>query len=212
VIRNRYFYIGDFLPTLLSISNSNAKVTDIDGIDLSKMLLNDRPPYRSEVLTIDNIFHYSSYIKDNFKLVNGSSSENATADEWLGSNNNTDINGSTYISSVLKSKTARALHYPLTSRRIKSLRKRTTIRCSKAVANECDLLRGPCLFDIANDPCEKFNLATTQSELLNSMVDGLNEILKTVAPSRRQLPDPNCDPKFFNFTWTNWADFPPNVV
>lgn len=212
VIRSKYFYIADFLPTLLTLSNSNVQVkTPIDGMDLSKMLLNEMPPFRNEVLTIDDIFGYSSYIQGDFKLVNGSSSENSVADRWLGSNNNTNVNAFCYMKNVLQSSAAKALYYPLRARKILGLRKRATVRCRNFRPNECDLLKGPCLFNIISDPCEKVNLAASESKLMSEMVESFNNHLKTVAPSLRMPADPNCNPKFFNYTWTHWADYPPNV-
>ncbi|KAG5683759.1 hypothetical protein PVAND_013024 [Polypedilum vanderplanki] len=213
VIRNRYFYIADFLPTLLTISNANVNIsTPIDGMDLSNMLMNDRPPYRDEVLTIDDIFGYSSYIRGDFKLVNGSSSEDGIADKWLGSNNNTNVNAAKYLSNVLNSKVAISLQFPLTERKISSLRKKTVVKCGNNVANNCNLLKGPCLFNIINDPCEKVNLATTQKAKMTSMLLRFNQKLKTVVPALRKPPNPNCDPIFFNLTWTNWDDYPPHIV
>lgn len=142
---------------------------------------------RNEVITIDDVFGYSSFIFNGIKYVNGSSS-NGQADTWLGSNNNSDINASGYVDEVFNSKAAKALrnfHETLTSASIKELRSNLKVECA-GIKHECNLLEAPCLFDIQNDPCEENNLAAANPVMMEEMTKTFNERLKTLVPARRK--------------------------
>ncbi|KAG5680269.1 hypothetical protein PVAND_009788 [Polypedilum vanderplanki] len=206
VLRTQYFHISDLLPTLLTLAETNIKVKDkIDGIDLSRMIMNDMPPYRDEIVTVDDVSGYGSYIYSIFKLVNGSSS-NGRADGWIGSNNNSDVNKDDYITGVLNSDVAQILknyENPLIPEEILEIRENATVKCS-GIISDCDLLRGPCLFDISRDPCEEKNLEPTNPLLFDAMLKLYHSSLKKLVPSHKKPLDPQCDPANFNFTWKWW--------
>ncbi|CAG9804053.1 unnamed protein product [Chironomus riparius] len=206
IIRRKFFYIGDLLPTLLNLANTNIQINKkIDGLDLSNMILYNKAPFRNEIITIDDIFGYSSFIFNGFKLVNGSSSEGFD-DGWLGSNNNSDINSSQYISEILRSKVSKYLEifkHPLQPDNIREIRKRATVQCS-GIHNNCNLLNGPCLYDIIHDPCEERNLATPENVFMKIMQEIFITELQHLIPSHRKPPDSKCDPINFNYTWSWW--------
>lgn len=209
VVKKDLFYIGDFLPTLLNLAQTNVKVSvPIDGIDQSNMLQFDKPPFRNEVVTIDDVNQYSSFIFQGTKLVNGTYAPfKGMIDSWIGSNNNSDINASKYIKGVLNSKVARAINSissPLEPKNIRKLRQNAAIDCGNNVSNNCDLFKSPCIYDIVNDPCERVNLATSNPTLFNMMLQLFDDKLKTVVPSLRKPGDPAADPKYFNYTWNWW--------
>lgn len=187
VIRRELFYIADILPTLSTLSGANFKVDrKIDGFDLSSVITKGSSSFRSEIITIDDVFGYSSFIMNGYKLVNGSSSA-GLADGWLGSNNNSDINSSQYINGVLSSKVAQSLNKFLTleANKIHKVREDAKVKCL-GIKNECDLLKAPCLFDIVNDPCEENNLAFTQKSTVEFLTSEFEERLKTLVPARRR--------------------------
>lgn len=206
VVRQKFIHIADLLPTLLTLSNADVDIeTKIDGMDLSNMILYNEKPFRNEIVTVDDLFGYSSYILNGFKLLNGSSSA-GKEDGWLGSNNNSDINAAEYIKGVTDSKVSKALELfdgPLQPSKIEYLRGLLTIKCS-GIRNKCDLLKGPCLFDIIHDPCEERNLATHDNSYMKIMEEIFNAELRTLVPSLRKPPDDRCDPINFNYTWNWW--------
>lgn len=206
VVRNNLFYVADWLPTLKSIASANFEIDrKIDGLDQLNMLKTNKK-VRNELITIDDVFGYSSFISDGYKLVNGSSSS-GLFDRWLGTNDNANIvDTKTYAQNVLQSDVSKAIKSTLTVKKIESLRKSTIISCPQSKCNydECDLLKGPCLFNLADDPCEQKNLANTRKLILNSMKKKLQERLLDLVPTRRKPSDPQCDPKYFDFTWNPW--------
>jgi hypothetical protein len=205
-IRRKFFYIADLLPTLLNLANTDIKVDrEIDGIDLSNMIVSNKEPFRNEIITVDDIFGYSSYILNGFKLVNGSSSAGLD-DGWLGSNNNSKINSLEYIDQVLNSKVTKILknfNNPLQPNDIEDIRNRATIKCS-GTHTDCDLQAGPCLFDIIHDPCEERNLARPENSFMKIMQEIFYIELQNLVPSHRKPPDSRCDPINFNHTWSWW--------
>lgn len=188
VVRKDLFHISDLLPTLATLANADFKIDrEIDGFDLSKMITTGSSSLRNEVITIDDVFGYSSFIMNGFKYVNGSTSE-GQSDVWLGSNNNSDINAASYIDGVYNSKAAVALRYfhgPLRSESIKALRLNLKVQCA-GIKQNCNKMEGPCLFDIINDPCEENNLAAANPTLMEEMSKTFNERLKTLVPARRK--------------------------
>lgn len=205
IIRRKFFYIGDLLPTLLNLANTNIQVdTKIDGIDLSSMIVNNKGSFRNEIITIDDIFGYSSFILNGFKLVNGSSSAGLD-DGWLGSNNNSKINSLEYLNNVLNSKVSIILKKcnNLQPNDVENIRKRATIQCS-GIHTDCDLLNGPCLFDIVHDPCEERNLARPENVFMKIMQEIFYTELQHLIASHRKPSDSRCDPINFNNTWSWW--------
>lgn len=71
-IRNKLFHVTDLLPTFASLADSDVVIDrEIDGLDLSEMILEDEGPFRNEIIVTDNIFGISSLIYKQWKLVNG---------------------------------------------------------------------------------------------------------------------------------------------
>lgn len=212
VVKDELFYVSDLLPTLNTLSNAGFKINaDIDGIDQSRMLMFNLPlqfSQRKDVVTVDDVAGYYSYIYSNLKFVNGSSSS-GKYDEWLGSNNNnnTYINLNTYEKSVLNSAVSKALNNPLAKKpfAIKRMRIQAGVKCGLITErNRCDLQKSACLFDLRLDPCERNDLSKILPSAFKEMQNLLAIKLQKLAPSRRKIPDPLCDPKNFNSNWNWW--------
>lgn len=73
------------------------------------------------------------------------------------------------------------------------------------IGTPCNLRRETCLFDVANDPCEKNNLAKSHPDILKMMLDSM-EKYKPVPPLFPPLTS-EADPWHWNGTWTNWLDY-----
>lgn len=193
----------------------------IDGKNIWDALSLDKTSPRNEVLChLDDSAGFSSYIRDQWKYVNGST-YNGLYDDWL---SNIDSNEmypeyKTYGQAILSSETGRAL-YPYTSNLknalsatdIEDLRSEKIINCNGVVLDsndnkyECNPMRNPCLFNIISDPCERKNLANLRPNTLKMMENNLDKFRKVAVPPRNKASDPNSNPKYFNNTWTWWYD------
>lgn len=69
----------------------------------------------------------------------------------------------------------------------------------------CDLSKETCLFNVKTDPCELVNRAADEPQILKDMLKALSKY-KPVEPLNRAR-DPRANPKFWNYTWTNWMDY-----
>ncbi|KAF4527036.1 hypothetical protein B566_EDAN001584 [Ephemera danica] len=65
-----------------------------------------------------------------------------------------------------------------------------------------------CLFDLATDPCEQHNLIHTQLGVREVLLARLAMHNSTAVPARNKPLDPNSNPKYWGYTWTNWMDYP----
>jgi arylsulfatase B len=204
-VRRGLFYVADLLPTLNTISQANFKINGkIDGHDQSMALKYNLISPRNELITIDDVLGYSSYIFYGLKVVNGSSS-NGKFDGYLGSNNNSFYDIKNYTSNVLKSRVSESLKSSLSKYAIERLRASIKIQCSNSIfKNPCDLLKSPCLFDLINDPCEENNLADKYPFLFRPLYNRYKSAISDVVQTRRKPADANSDPANFHNTWSWW--------
>lgn len=210
VIRNQLMHVSDWLPTLGKIAGFQFDPRiKLDGVNQWNMINNGGNAPRSEIVNFDNVFGFGSYIYYTFKFVNGTLS-NGIYDGWLASkNNNGDIEPLEYALRVLNSTVSRAIFSiqkkNLCVDKILELRKAATISCSNSVTkNTCDLKKGPCLFDIFEDPCEQNNLANTRPVIKASLERRYKEKVNLAIPTRRRKSDPACDPINFDLNWNWW--------
>jgi arylsulfatase B len=162
------------------------------------------PTKRQEILyNIENVFGYSAVMKDGWKLVNGTDSEEYS--NWFGSSGeNVSISFESYASKVLNSDAAKSLP-ELRIEMIRKLRDEATVKCEKNTkAVKCSPLIAPCLFNIIDDPCEQNNLADLHPAKTEFLITRLDKHYKEMLPSRRRFTDINCDPVNFNYTWSWW--------
>lgn len=74
-------------------------------------------------------------------------------------------------------------------------------------ANPCLPLKGACLFDIDNDPCEYDNLAEKLPQVVEELLELLSWYNSTSVPPLNAPIDPMSNPKYWNYTYTNWGDY-----
>lgn len=178
------------------------------------------PSPRNDVLLVaDQIEPYLSFIRGQFKMVNGSR-KNGIYDTWLSSNYENEENITLrdhYGNFILNSMTGRAIAkyekglYKLTPRNMQSSRKASIITCNGKLPvtdgpRHCNPYKAPCLFNIVDDPCETTNLAADEPDVLKRMLQVADQYMRTAKWPRNQPSDPRANPKFFNRTWTNWYD------
>lgn len=74
---------------------------------------------------------------------------------------------------------------------------------------ECQPHIAPCLFNVADDPCEEYNLAEEHPGILGDLMFTLMKISYSAVTPNNKPDDLDSNPKYWNNVWTNWMDFPP---
>jgi hypothetical protein len=135
--------------------------------------------------------------------------DNGAWDNWYGpSGRDYDYNATLVIDSVT-GQALKSINISLTPEMIEVLRNFSKINCSNSNIRDvtCKPLEASCLFNIAEDPCEMNNLADEYPEILKSLEETLIKFNNTaVLPGNLPL-DPRGDPKYWNYTWTNFGDY-----
>lgn len=227
-------HISDWLPTFAKLAGYNVDGR-IDGKDVWNALSDDASKARKEILAHhDAATPFMDYISDNFKLMLGSAND-GLFDRWLStpidvSEQNSSF-GEYYAEAILSSVGGRILSkysntkkhrinsnlndhssVVITPNEISEIRSKAKITCKgRKPPNEnshdaCHSLVSPCLFDIFNDSCETTNLAMKFPKIVVKLKAKLDYYSSIAAPLRNELPDPHCNPAFFNGIWTWWRD------
>lgn len=118
------------------------------------------------------------------------------------------------VSAILQSSTNDALtpyrDFPLTTEYItaaRSLLESSNCRYSLPIDLNCK----PCLFDLANDPCETENIADQKSDIVNYLSDKVERFWSELIPQQNKPFDVNSDPAKFGFVWSSWLDDVPKT-
>lgn len=217
------------MPTIIYLAGGRITDPSLDGVNQWPSLCHGEPSPREEVLiNLDQLAPYRSLIIGDWKLVNGSSLK-GVYDTWLGdANDRTEANealagddyddhdcsgaGSGYGETVVASLVSEVLSAypsecgPLSVQRAEQLRSQSEWTCNGVPHLKCDTQKGPCLFNVVQDPCERFNLAKIYPEVVHCLGERL-EYFEGVAELPRNRPDDRrSDPRYFNETWTFWFD------
>nr|CAD7439586.1 unnamed protein product [Timema bartmani] len=70
----------------------------------------------------------------------------------------------------------------------------------------------PCLYNVVDDPCEVINLADLYPEKVEELLVLLRQYNETYVQPVNTGADPTSNPKYWNYTWTNWKDYPEPVL
>ncbi|XP_030569604.1 arylsulfatase J-like, partial [Drosophila novamexicana] len=207
----------DWLPTLASAAGvALPDHLNIDGVNMWPSLSeNLEPQPRTLLHVLDDVFGYSSYMRDNLKYVNGSRFE-GRFDSWLGELDAGEIDplSAYYVQQVLSSEVQQVLgSKSLTSERIKQLRAQATHHCSINGTIHlqplylCHPLQAPCYFNLTDDPCEHYNLANLYPLQLQQLEKEVNEFrLGAVESARVPIPDLRANPALHENFWEWWND------
>ncbi|XP_055526842.1 arylsulfatase B-like [Wyeomyia smithii] len=209
-ISNQWFHTSDWLPTLARVAQIKniPRGSAIDGVDQWRTLLDPTRNVRSVVLNnIDRIHHYSSFIKDGWKYVNGSSWD-GKYDYWLGMIGTEDsISEEEYWARVANSTVATVLLLDVEP--LKELRQNASISCEAHPSDiPCDPLKAPCIFNLIEDPCERNNTAVDHPDIVQKLGQEVQQYFTTAVEPRNKPSDPRSDPLYYNVTWTWWQDEP----
>lgn len=215
---NQAIHAADWLPTLAGAAGVPLpQDLQLDGINLWPALSgNEAPKPRAMIHALDEVFGYSSYMRDTLKYVNGSTF-GGQYDQWLGElapNEDDPLSGS-YGQHVLASEVQGILgNRELTEDRIRQMRSEATQECPALAGVDpqdpkyrCEPLKDHCFFDLAQDPCERYNLAQLYPAQLQELAQEVEQLRRTAVPSARvPKPDYRADPVFHNGNWEWWND------
>lgn len=214
---NQLFHISDWLPTFAKLAGARVSKS-IDGMNIWNSLSNDLPSPRLDLLiNVDNDEPYSSFIRGNYKYINGSR-YNGLYDSWLSSEYEENIDfEKAYGDRIVKSLTGQAISKfskglgKITARRAELFRGEAKVTCNGRVPPKegpsvCNPLISPCLFNIVEDPCETTNLAHLLPATLRIMKAESERYQQIAATPRNKPSDPLANPALYNGTWTNWFD------
>ncbi|XP_071505899.1 arylsulfatase I-like [Diadema antillarum] len=181
-------HVCDWLPTLYGLAGGDVgQLRNLDGMDVWGMLSRGEPSPRKEVLhNIDPIRNFSALTVGEYKVIVGMS----YGDYW----------GS---------------WYPPEGVSLEELETREPVPGSFVVScppkpsnasENCQPLKKPCLFNIRNDPCEYYNIADWNQDILELLLIRLEEYRQTMVPPKIKDSDPNSDPKYHDHCWVPWVD------
>lgn len=204
-----WIHVSDLLPTLATAAGISP-ISNIDGIDHWNSLVTGKALARSEILNnIDTITGYSSYMRNGWKIVNGTTN-NGSYDGWLNKASDYIFPQERSYINYLKDKIRSLFSITMDANQILQLKNAATVSCNKRNPNNvpCVPLEEPCLFNIVEDPCEIENLAKNIifKDKLLEMEEHLKQYLLTLISSRMQPADSKCDPANFNGTWSWWIE------
>ncbi|TRY78891.1 hypothetical protein TCAL_06738 [Tigriopus californicus] len=204
--------IQDLLPTLLSAaSGHDLSIPKIDGMNVWQTISKGDPSPRTTV------FHGSPTSRlfvavrhKDWKLNYGSPFSGARYTEWFGDSGRNDSKEYN-LNAILSSPTAQALksigYGPPSKKKILRLRKKSEVLCPLTNdIKKCDALNEYCLFNIVRDPCERNNLAEEFPQILNDLRKIALAFQDSAIKGVNTPYDNDADPKYWNYTWTNWRD------
>lgn len=223
------FHISDWLPTFAHLAGVHVE-HPVDGHNIWAALSDGTPSPRDELLChMDQLFGFSALIRDEWKLVNGTTSY-GLYDGWLSQSSVSSAERQhpsffTYGDSVVRSPTGRVLRayengamHGGCAKRVEALRTESAVQhCQDSTFDDrdgsvavhdddCQPFVEPCLFNVLRDPCERHNLAAQRPDVVRSMMEALGKYKRSALVPRNRPTDVRTDPKRFNGTWTWWYD------
>ena len=72
----------------------------------------------------------------------------------------------------------------------------------------CNNKTSPCLFNIAHDPCEYHDISEEHPNKVKLLLSRLQQYIASAVKPLNTPWDPAANPKFWDYTWTNWEDYP----
>ncbi|XP_065368722.1 arylsulfatase B [Calliphora vicina] len=217
-VADQTMHIADWIPTLLTAIKGESAVDNIsqhlDGLSIWQALSNDEiSPRRSTLHNIDDIWGSSALTRGDWKLVKGTNYKGAW-DGWYGPAGDRDARSYDYkaVRNCLAGRALATLNMLPTTADITRMRTDSNVDCSMRMAylkqgNVCKPLMEPCLFNVKDDPCEKYNLANKYPNILNALLEELGYYNSTVVPPSNLPLDPRANPSRWNYTWTNFGDY-----
>lgn len=207
-VSNQWIHVSDWLPTLAHAAGIEGIPigSEIDGRNQWEALKNPAITVRNVVMNnIDELHHYSSYSRNGWKYVNGTSWE-GKFDNWMGELEDEDeLSEEEYVVRLAGSVVGRMM--PLDLEHVARLRRAATVECEvEGQVKACQPIETPCLFNLMDDPCERNNVALDHLGILEELREEVERYRQTAVEPRNKPADPRSDPGFYNNTWTWWLD------
>lgn len=172
--------------------------------------------YADGLQAYNHDFGYQSYIKGDYKYVNGTS-YNGDYDRWMDyvDKNEKHPSFQSYGQSIIDSAVGQSLgKYSLSKLSpydIEKNRRKALITCNDVPIPtekqfQCFPIEAPCLFNIVEDPCERRNIASLRPSTLRMLGSEVNKFRLKSPPVRNKPGDPRSNPGNFDNTWTWWFD------
>ncbi|KAI8440600.1 hypothetical protein MSG28_001821 [Choristoneura fumiferana] len=150
-------------------------------------------------------------IDDWLRRLRACTNNNGAWDSWYGPSGR---NSSYDLESVYAARAGKALaSIGLMPARDKAqqIRQSVTVVCdTNTTVIPCKPLEAPCLFNIEDDPCERFNMADKEPEVLQRLLEELDKVNRTAIPPNNKKDDLRGDPKYWGRVYTNFGDYATN--
>lgn len=91
---------------------------------------------------------------------------------------------------------------------MEELRNQTRVTCNNDLASLpiCNPTT-PCLFNLNEDPCERYNMAQRNPDVYRRMIAKFEDYRSKVVPPLNKPRDECADPAKWDGEWVNWYDF-----
>ncbi|KAG8194369.1 hypothetical protein JTE90_010985 [Oedothorax gibbosus] len=215
-IANQLMHISDWLPTLYSAAGGHVSdLGDIDGISMWQALKYNTASPRTEVLhNIDQIASMYGLRKGDYKLIASKILE--LEQQWVGPTGFEDMpappsmddwvfqNGS-IVRDILQASNLWLLKTKDEWRNGLKVHCRGVLE-GEEVVDMCNKGDKACLFNIAEDPCERRNIAHLYPEIVKSMMEIVERYNATTVEPLTQDRDPKADPRCHDFAFVPWRE------
>ncbi|XP_041472301.1 arylsulfatase I-like isoform X1 [Lytechinus variegatus] len=181
-------HVCDWVPTLYGLAGGNTSTLEhLDGIDVWPMLSRGEPSPRNEILhNIDPVRNVSAIRIGNYKLVQGQNYNGKWSDWYPPEGESTDNSSDSN---------------PVPNAFV--------VSCPPKPDNastNCDPFQQPCLYNINEDPCEFYNIADENQDIVDILMMRIEEYRETMVPIRNKKPDPLSNPKYHDNCWVPWRN------
>ncbi|XP_072172237.1 arylsulfatase I-like [Diadema setosum] len=187
-------HVCDWMPTVYRLAGGEPKnLTNLDGFDVWDSISLDVPSPRNEILhNIEPYYNYSAIRLGDYKLHYG------------------DFDGGAYSG-----------WYPpqgeesseTESKRVPNSFVVTCPPRPENASTNCNYTaHQPCLYNIREDPCEFYNIAEWNQELVELMTVRLEQYRRTAVPPRNKDVDPKSNPKYHDHAWVPWVKLDDNLI
>jgi len=199
--------IQDWLPTLYTAAGGKSKISGIDGMDMWDSLSQaTESPRKLFLHNIDGSRGIQGLRLGEWKLTKGTTYNGG----WDGHYGPGGRDGDYAVASIRDSPVAQSLNkigMPLgDDQSLLSMRSQSTVNCPRQVA-DAKPCRTTCLFNITADPCELNDVTSEHPDVVKLMEHTLDLYKKSEVPRLNKPLELRANPKFFDYTWTNWLDF-----
>ncbi|KAL7643638.1 UNVERIFIED_CONTAM: hypothetical protein RMT77_005621 [Armadillidium vulgare] len=224
-VSTEMIHITDWFPTLFhAIGSSESVLPKMDGINVWNSIQGNSPSPRNEILVnIEPSFNGGSIRVDDWKLLYNPFDSLTFGPEfnfWTGPSerdfprNKNSTSKTNYIHKVTNSLAGKSVQklLPNIFKKISMIREVSEVLCDEVPDNAtvaCDDISNPCLFNVASDPCEYFDVSKSHPAIVKLLQKRLHFYNTTAVDPENQPRDPRANPIFWNNTWTNWFDYLP---